>query len=137
MTGEFQHTIDAKGRLFVPAKFREELGEHFIVTKGLDNSLFMYSKKDWDVLEEKIRALPLSKANLQRFFLSSAVECELDAQGRILLPQNLREHAILSREVTVIGVSSRAEIWDTKRWNDYNSVMTSEKIAEAMDEIGF
>ena len=137
MTGEFQHTIDAKGRLFVPAKFREELGEHFVVTKGLDNCLFIYSQKDWNVLEDKIRALPLSKSNLQRFFLSSAVECELDAQGRILLPQGLREHARLTREVTVIGVSSRAEIWDSKRWFDYNSVMTSEKIAEAMDEIGF
>jgi len=137
LTGEFQHTIDAKGRLFVPAKFREELGERFVVTKGLDNCLFVYPKENWDVLEEKIRALPLSKANLQRFFLSSAVECELDAQGRVLLPQSLREHACLLREATVIGVSSRAEIWDTQRWHDYNSVMTSDKITEAMDEIGF
>ncbi|MDP4109017.1 MAG: division/cell wall cluster transcriptional repressor MraZ [Bacillota bacterium] len=137
MTGEFQHTIDAKGRLFVPAKFREELTDRFVVTKGLDNCLFVYSKQNWDVLEEKIRALPLSKANLQRFFLSSAVECELDTQGRILIPQSLRDHAFLTREVAVIGVSSRAEIWDLKRWNDYNSVMTSEKIAEAMEEIGF
>ncbi len=137
MTGEFQHTIDAKGRLFVPAKFREELGDRFVVTKGLDNCLFVYSKENWDTLEEKIRALPLSKANLQRFFLSSAIECELDSQGRILIPQSLRDHAFLTREATVIGVSSRAEIWDMKRWGEYNSAMTSDKIAEAMDEIGF
>lgn len=137
MTGEFQHSVDAKGRLFVPAKFREELGGKFVITKGLDNCLFVYPSENWRVLEEKIRALPLSKARLQRFFLSSAVECELDSQGRINIPQALREHAMIERDATIIGVSTRAEIWDTKHWNAYNSAMTAENIAEAMDEIGF
>ncbi len=137
LKGEYQHTVDAKGRMFIPAKFRDELGDRFVVTKGLDNCLFVYPLENWQVLEEKIRALPLAKANLQRFFLSSAAECELDGQGRINIPQSLRDHAMIEREVTVIGVSTRAEIWDTKRWNAYTNDMTADKIAEAMEEIGF
>jgi MraZ protein len=137
LKGEFKHTIDAKGRLFIPAKFRDELSDSFVITKGLDNCLFVYSRESFDVLEEKIKALPLSKANLQRFFLSSAIDCELDTQGRVLIPQNLRDHAGLTREVTVIGVSGRAEIWDSAKWHEYNGGMTSEKIVEAMQEIGF
>lgn len=138
MKGEFQHTLDAKGRLFMPAKFREELGEDFIVTKGLDQCLFVYSAENWKVLEEKIKSLPLSKSrDLQRFFFSSATECTLDAQGRVLLPQNLREHARLIKNATVIGVSGRAEIWDSDNWVEYNGGLTSENIAEAMEDLGF
>ena len=138
MKGEFQHNIDAKGRLFIPAKFREELGKMFIITKGLDGCLFVYSASAWEVLEDNINQLPLSKSrNLQRFFFSSAADCVPDAQGRVLIPQNLREYAALQKEVTIIGVSGRVEIWNTARGNAINEVLTPESIAEAMEELGF
>ena len=138
MKGEYPHSIDAKGRLFMPVKRREDLGERFIVTKGLDTCLFVYSSNDWQVLEDKIRSLPLSKSrDLQRFFFSSAAECEPDGQGRILIPQNLREYAGLKKDVTVIGVSGRSEIWDSEKWKAYNDTITSESIAEAMEDLGF
>ncbi|HJA35237.1 MAG TPA: division/cell wall cluster transcriptional repressor MraZ [Firmicutes bacterium] len=138
MKGEFQHNIDAKGRLFIPAKFREELGKMFIITKGLDGCLFVYSASAWEVLEDNINQLPLSKSrNLQRFFFSSAADCVPDAQGRVLIPQNLREYAALQKEVTIIGVSGRVEIWNTARWKAINEELTPESIAEAMEELGF
>ena len=138
MKGEFKHTIDAKGRLIIPAKFREELGATFIVTQGMDNCLFIYPEEAWHILEDKINQLPISKArNLQRFFFSSAADVETDSQGRILLPQNLRQYAGLEKEVTVIGVSGHAEIWDTDRWNAYNDALTSDCIEDAMEDIGF
>ena len=136
MKGEFQHNIDAKGRLFIPAKFREELGKMFIITKGLDGCLFVYSASAWEVLEDNINQLPLSKSrNLQRFFFSSAADCVPD--GRVLIPQNLREYAALQKEVTIIGVSGRVEIWNTARWKAINEELTPESIAEAMEELGF
>ena len=138
MKGEFQHNIDAKGRLFIPAKFREELGKMFIITKGLDGCLFVYSASAWEVLEDNINQLPLSKSrNLQRFFFSSAADCVPDAQGRVLIPQNLREYAALQKEVTIIGVSGRVEIWNTARWKAINEELTPESIADAMEELGF
>ena len=138
MKGEFQHNIDAKGRLFIPAKFREELGKMFIITKGLDGCLFVYSASAWEVLEDNINQLPLSKSrNLQRFFFSSAADCVFDAQGRVLIPQNLREYAALQKEVTIIGVSGRVEIWNTARWKAINEELTPESISEAMEELGF
>ena len=138
MKGEFQHNIDAKGRLFIPAKFREELGKMFIITKGLDGCLFVYSASAWEVLEDNINQLPLSKSrNLQRFFFSSAADCVPEAQGRVLIPQNLREYAALQKEVTIIGVSGRVEIWNTARWKAINEELTPESIAEAMEELGF
>ena len=138
MKGEFQHNIDAKGRLFIPAKFREELGKMFIITKGLDGCLFVYSASAWEVLEDNINQLPLSKSrNLQRFFFSSAADCVPDAQGRVLIPQNLREYAALQKEVRIIGVSGRVEIWNTARWKAINEELTPESIAEAMEELGF
>ncbi len=134
LIGEYQHNIDAKGRVIVPAKFREDLGEHFYVTKGLDGCLFVLSAAEWKRLQDKISAMPISKSRgLQRFFFSGAAEVEPDKQGRILLPQHLREHAGLEKDVTVIGASSRAEIWDSARWNTFNSGLTEESIAEAMD----
>ena len=138
MTGTYEHSIDAKGRLFIPAKLREKLGSSFIITKGLDGCLFVYSAEAWDVLEEKINQLPMSRSrNLQRFFFSSAADCAPDSQGRVLIPQNLREYAGLQKEVTVIGVSGRVEIWDKRRWQEYNGELTSESIAEAMEDLGF
>ena len=110
----------------------------FIITKGLDGCLFVYSASAWEVLEDNINQLPLSKSrNLQRFFFSSAADCVPDAQGRVLIPQNLREYAALQKEVTIIGVSGRVEIWNTARWKAINEELTPESIAEAMEELGF
>ena len=117
MKGEYKHSIDAKGRLAMPAKLRDELGERFTVTKGLDGCLAVYPEKEWEGLEERIRSLPMSKSrDLQRFFFSAAFDAELDAQGRILLPANLRAYAGLSKETVVIGASNHAEIWDAVKW---------------------
>ena len=138
LIGEFSPSIDAKGRLHFPAKLREDLGERFIVTKGLDGCLFVYSYEEWKALENKIRALPLSKSRmLKRFFYAGAVEVEGDKQGRVIIPQNLREYAGLSKDVTVVGASTRAEIWDSARWASYCEDITPEMVAEAMDELGF
>lgn len=120
--GEFQHALDDKGRLTIPAKFRDGLGSPFVVTRGLDHCLFAYPLSEWKALEQKLRALPFTRADARaftRFFFSGAVECEVDRQGRINLPANLREYAHLTKECVVIGVGSRVEIWDKARWEDY------------------
>lgn len=138
LIGEYQHNIDPKGRVFMPAHFRETLGEHFIVTKGLDDCLFVYSLTEWQGVEEKIRSLPLSKArNLQRFFFAGAADVSADKQGRVLLPQNLRDYAGIVKDVMVIGASNRVEIWDKDKWDANCSSITPQSIAEAMDELGF
>ena len=113
LMGEFKHNIDAKGRLIMPAKFREDLGEKFIITRGMDGCLFGYPQNEWSALEEKLKQLPLAKKDARaftRFFYSAATECELDKQGRINIPQTLREHADLEKVCHVIGVSDRIEI---------------------------
>ncbi|MGY0692288.1 division/cell wall cluster transcriptional repressor MraZ [Virgibacillus sp. FSP13] len=120
--GEFQHNIDTKGRIIVPAKFREELGESFVVTRGLDKCLFAYPMTEWKLLEEKLKKLPLTKKDARaftRFFFSGAVECEIDKQGRINIPQPLRNYATLDKECVVIGVSNRIEFWASENWDDY------------------
>ncbi len=138
MKGEYQHTLDAKGRLFIPAKLREQLGDSFVVTKGLDECLFAYPQEAWEKLEQKIRQLPMSKSrSLQRFFLSSAADVTVDRQGRIIIPPVLRSYAGLERDVVVIGVGERAELWDAQRWNAYTDDLDSESIAQAMEELGF
>lgn len=140
--GEYQHNIDAKGRLIMPAKFREELGEKFIVTRGMDGCLFGYPQKEWAVLEEKLRELPLAKKDARaftRFFYSAATECELDKQGRINIPQTLRDHAKLEKPCYVIGVSGRIEIWSEERWNTFSDEAEEsfDEIAENMIDFGF
>lgn len=120
--GEFQHTIDDKGRLTIPARFREGLGEKFVITKGLDNCLFVYPMNGWAEMEQKLRSLPFTRADARafvRFFFSGATECEVDRQGRILLPANLREYARLEKEVVIVGVASRVEIWSRSLWEEY------------------
>ena len=120
-TGEYFHSIDAKGRLAVPAKFREALGSHFVVTKGLDGNLYLYTMEDWESFVEKLRAIPmLGKENRQfvRFVLAGAQEVETDKLGRILLSPALREYAALEKDIVSIGVGSRAEIWSKDRWED-------------------
>ncbi len=138
LIGEYQHSLDSKGRVNFPAKLRESLGETFIITKGLDNCLFVYSMDEWKVLEDKIRALPMSKArDLQRFLFAGAVEVEADKQGRVIIPQNLRSYAGLEKDIMVIGASVRVEIWDAQRYQQSCESLTSDSIAQAMDELGF
>jgi len=138
LIGEYSHNIDAKGRLNFPARLREDLGERFIVTKGLDDCLFVYSLDEWKVLEQKIKELPLSKARaIQRYLFSGACEVEPDKQGRILIPANLREFAGLEKDIMVIGASNRAEIWNRSRWENACGDLNSDAIAQAMDELGF
>lgn len=138
LIGEYQHTIDAKNRVIVPAKFREDLGSLFYITKGLDGCLFVLSRKGWEQLQAKIDAMPLSKSRgLQRFFFAGAAEAEPDKQGRILIPQNLRKYAELEKDVTFIGTSTRAEIWSTEKWNRMNEELTEASIVEVMDELEF
>ena len=140
--GEYNHTIDAKGRLIVPAKFREILGDNFIVTKGLDGCLFVYPNDEWTRFEENLKSLPLTNKNARqftRFFLAGAAACEVDKQGRILLPQVLREFASLEKDVVLVGVASRIEIWSRERWdesmNTYDGDM--DEVAENMESLGF
>lgn len=141
LIGEFEHSLDAKGRLIMPAKLRETIGETFVVTKGLDGCLFAFSIAEWNNFEEKLRALPLSNRNSReftRFFLSGATECEIDKQGRFLIPTNLREIAKLEKEVVIIGVGTRIEIWNKEKWQKYNSDenISVEDIAENMTMLG-
>lgn len=120
--GEFQHNIDTKGRIIVPAKFREGLGDRFVVTRGLDKCLFVYPMHEWESLELKLKKLPLTKKDARaftRFFFSGALECEIDKQGRINIPQPLRNYAALDKECVVIGVSNRIEFWASEAWDDY------------------
>ena len=140
LIGEFEHSLDSKGRLIMPAKLRETIGEKFVVTKGLDGCLFAFSITEWQNLEEKLKSLPLSNRNSReftRFFLSGATECEIDKQGRFLIPNNLRESANLQKEVVIIGVGTRIEIWDKEKWDSYNNENISvEDIAENMTMLG-
>ncbi|NTV89457.1 MAG: division/cell wall cluster transcriptional repressor MraZ [Clostridiales bacterium] len=122
--GEFQHTIDPKGRVIVPFRFREDLGEKFILTKGLDGCICAYSMNEWSKFDAKLSQLPDSDKEARayaRFFYSGAIECEFDKQGRILIPQNLRTHAGLDKDIYIIGVSARAEIWDKARRDAINA----------------
>ena len=139
--GEYQHTIDVKGRMIMPSKFREGLGDNFVVTKGLDNCLFVYSREEWKNLEYKLKTLPLTNKNARafvRFFFSGATECEVDKQGRILVPANLREHASIEKDVVIIGVSTRLEIWSKESWEHYNSDdnISADEIAQNMESLG-
>jgi MraZ protein len=141
LMGEYLHSIDDKGRLILPAKFREELGESFIVTKGLDSCLFVYDKKEWEILASKLKQLPLAKPEARafvRFFFSGGAEISCDKQGRVLLPNNLREYALLDKDVVVIGVSNRIEIWNRSKWDAYNEQIapTVAQIAENLVDLG-
>lgn len=142
LMGEFQHNIDAKGRLIVPAKLREDLGESFILTKGLDGCLFGYPQEEWEKLEKKLNDMPLSKKESRtfvRYFYAGASEVEIDKQGRINIPQNLREHAAITKGCLVVGVSDRIEIWDEDRWQAFSTAAAEnfDEIAENMVDFGF
>lgn len=139
--GEYNHTVDAKGRLIVPSKFRELLGEEFVVTKGLDRCLFVYPTDEWENIQGNFRNVSqFSKEarKLARFFFAGATMCEVDKQGRILLPANLREFAGLEKDVVLAGVASRIEIWSRSRWDGLQQEEedSMEDIAERMSELG-
>ena len=141
LIGEYEHSLDAKGRLIMPAKLREDIGEKFIITKGLDGCLFGFSKQEWTNFEEKLKTLPLTNKNARdfvRFFLSGAIECEIDKQGRFLITSNLREYAKLEKDTVIIGVGTRIEIWDKEKWKSYNSDenISADEIAENMTMLG-
>ncbi|MEG0570689.1 MAG: division/cell wall cluster transcriptional repressor MraZ [Oscillospiraceae bacterium] len=139
LIGEYEYSIDVKGRINFPVKLREDVGSRFIIAKGLgDNCLFVYSFEEWKNTEQKIKSLPLSKArNMQRFFFASACEVEPDKQGRIVIPANLREYANLQKDVMIIGASSHCEIWSLENWNNICKELSTQTIAEAMEELGF
>lgn len=141
LMGEYMHSIDAKGRVILPADFRTELGESFIVTKGLDGCLFIYAQSEWEQLSAKLRQLPLAKTEARafvRFFFAGARQVELDKQGRFLVPATLRQHASLQKDVVLIGVSSRIEVWSKEAWLKYNEDINPavSAIAETLADLG-
>lgn len=138
MIGQYQHNIDAKGRLFIPAKFREELGETFYVASGLDGCLSVYSDAKWADLMGKCYTLPDSQVRKMRAFFSNAAECQPDSQGRILIPAKLRQYAALEREVIINGAPKCVELWNPERWQAIESVgLDPENLAAAMEELEF
>lgn len=139
--GEYSHSIDAKGRLIVPAKLREQLGDSFVITKGLDGCLFVYPNSEWKNIEARFREVPLTTKDARkftRFFFAGAAQEEVDSQGRVLIPQTLRQYAGLDKEVLLVGVLDRIEIWDKKRWDDNSTYSESDmdEIAEHMAQLG-
>lgn len=137
--GEYNHTIDAKGRLIMPSKLRESLGDDFVITKGLDGCLFVYDNAGFQVFEEKLKSLPLTNKDARqfvRFFLAGAASIEIDKQGRVLIPSILREFAEITKEAVLVGVGSRIEIWSKERWMDTTTMEDMETIAEHMEELG-
>ena len=141
LIGEYEHSLDSKGRMILPAKIREDLGEKFIITKGLDGCLFGFSESEWNNFEEKLKQLPLTNKNARdfvRFFFFLSVEAETDKQGRFLIPANLREYADLDKEAVVTGVGTRIEIWERDKWKKYNSDenISAEQIADNMASLG-
>lgn len=141
LIGEYVHTLDPKKRLSLPSKWRSKLGKTIVVTRGLDNCLFVYPIQAWQTVIEKMSALPFGAADtrgLNRFFLSGAVEVEVDKAGRILVPDFLKEFAKLNQKVVLAGIHDRVEIWDEKRWNDYKKKIEeqADDLAEKLGSVG-
>lgn len=141
LLGEYEHSIDTKGRIAMPAKLREGLGGKFIITKGLDGCLFVYAMDEWQRVEQKLASLPMSRKTARdftRFLFGGACEGECDKQGRVLLPANLRRYAGLEREAVIVGVGSRAEIWDAAKWQQYNEESAEDvnELAEQLADLG-
>ncbi len=136
---QYNHTVDAKGRLIIPSEFREILGERFVVTKGLDGCLFVYANEDWNIFAQKLTALPLTNDDARdfaRFFLAGAITVEVDKQGRILLPSTLRDFADLKKDVVLAGVGSRIELWSKEAWDEKNRTTDIKKITAGMSGLG-
>ncbi|MDR2940563.1 MAG: division/cell wall cluster transcriptional repressor MraZ [Clostridiales bacterium] len=139
LLGEYNHSIDPKGRVIIPAKFREVLGDNFIITKGLDKCLFIYSLGEWGILHEKVKSLPITDVNARkfvRFFFGGAVDVQVDKQGRVFLPQNLRSYANIEKDIVTIGVSNRAEIWGKENWAGYFIDEVDGGLSAAMSNLG-
>ncbi|WP_138159324.1 division/cell wall cluster transcriptional repressor MraZ [Peptoniphilus catoniae] len=141
LIGEFRHSIDSKGRIIIPSKFREELKDQFVMTKGLDNCLFVYPIEEWEKITNKIKELPMTSGPVRSFvrtFFSGAIDQSLDKQGRVIIPQNLREHAQIDKEAVIIGLSTRIEVWSLEKWQDYQDkkALSYEEMAEQLAELG-
>lgn len=141
LIGEYEHSIDTKGRIMMPSKLKEDIGDKFVITKGLDGCLFVYSITEWTNFENKLRSFPLTNKDaraLMRFFLAGAMECEIDKQGRFLIAGNLREFAMLEKEVVIIGVLNKIEIWSKDKWQKYSEEENNnaDEIAEKMSNLG-
>ena len=141
LLGEYEHSIDTKGRIAMPAKLREGLGCKFIITKGLDGCLFVYAMDEWQRVEQKLASLPMSRKTARdftRFLFGGACEGECDKQGRVLLPASLRRYAGLERDAVIVGVGSRAEIWDAAKWQQYNEESAEDvnELAEQLADLG-
>ena len=135
--GEYHHSIDEKGRLIIPSKFRTELGESFVITRGLENCLFVYSLVEWNKIVDKLKKLPFTKKdarNFTRFFLSGATVCELDKQGRINIQSSLQEFASLEKDCIIIGVNDRLEIWSKEAWEDFFNA-NSENLSDIAENL--
>ena len=138
LTGTYNQSMDQKGRMAFPSKLREIMGERLIVTKGVDGCLFVYSVEDFAQKAEKLKALPMAQGlRLQRSFMANAVELEADKQGRILIPAILRSIPALEKDITVVGVSDHCEIWDQKRWEEFNLSITDEMLMQALEGADF
>lgn len=140
-TGEYRHSLDSKNRVSIPSKFRDAAGDVLYVTRGLDRCLFIFSAKEWETFAARLTELPISNKDARKFartFLSGASECILDKQGRILLPQYLKEYAGIEKDVYVNGAGARMEIWDAANWEGYTLSMTNDldEIAEGMEGLG-
>lgn len=139
LIGEYEHSLDTKGRLIMPAKLREDIGDKFIIAKGLDGCLFAFSIQEWNNFEQKLRTLPISSKDARafsRFFFAGAMDCEIDKQGRFLISSNLRDFANLSKEVVIIGMDSRIEIWSKDKWKKLDEEISPDEIAEKMEMLG-
>ena len=138
MTGTYEHSIDAKGRLFIPAKLREELGVTFYLAMGVDECLAIYPQETWNRFTEKFASLPMSQSAAMRPLFANASKCELDSQGRIVIPQKRRKYAGLEKDAVIIGVNDRAEIWSAETWNAREEEeMTPEKMKACLAALGF
>jgi MraZ protein len=138
VTGEYKHSLDSKGRIFIPARLREELGEVFYITLSMDKCLNVYSSESWQALSDRVSAMPYINQRKMRPLFANAARCELDAQGRVLIPQNLRDYAGFTKNVTVVGCNNHAELWDSAAWSAvYSEETTPENIAAVMEELEF
>lgn len=141
LIGEYRHSVDIKGRVAIPSKFRQDFYTGLILTKGVDTCLFGFTRPEWEKVVEKITQLPLSQANSRAFarlLLSGAFETEIDKQGRILIPEHLRRYADIVKRVVIVGIQSRIEIWDEKKWEAYRQASedNAEEIAERLGDLG-
>ncbi|MCQ2436081.1 MAG: division/cell wall cluster transcriptional repressor MraZ [Clostridia bacterium] len=135
--GEYEHTLDAKGRLFIPAKFRDELGDSFIMTRGIDNCLVIYSAAEWQKYTDKINEIPASQARrIRRFVYANAQDCEPDTHGRVVVSQSLREYASIEKDVVFTGAGSYIEVWSADAWAKERENETSDEIAALMETLG-